>query len=333
MMEVEGLIIRRTGRTRTVAGHADRPEGVLVNSVIVIAEAMDIQSDLPVYGWGGYVGAGAVRALGEEGLHAMLVSPQRLDSESLSRLLAGHPRGLIVPEIDLPTANTQRWLELAAESRTVAVVFGDEVGSEVFDRVVPDHATGAYELTRWLLQQGRRAIRQFWTNGPPTRWAQARRAGYKRAMKEAGLEPLEEICRTQGEYPTLDGPGIFAAEAEATAGTLIPYAMGAKPTDAIMVDTDGHVAMIASAMSKLGKVPNKDIWLVGYDDYWDQSPTAEFNATPPLASVDKRNFECGRQMSMLLHERLEGKLPSEPQVRLIKSTLSIRDPKSIRSAK
>jgi DNA-binding LacI/PurR family transcriptional regulator len=300
--------------------------------VVVIADAVDMRPDQPIYGWGGYVGAGALHALGEDTLHAMLVSPQHLDEESLSRLLAGRPRGLIVPEIDIPNVNVQRWLELASESKTPTVVFGDEAGSEPFDRVVPDHATGAYELTKWLIQLGRRTIRQYWTNAVQTRWMQARREGYERAMREAGLEPLESITRSRGAYVGLDFAGEFAAEAQAAAGALIPYTIGGMPTDALMIDTDGNVAMVASALSMLNKVPNRDVVLVGYDEYWDQSTSNAFNATPPLASVNKNNFECGRALSMLLHERLDGQLPPEPQVRLIKPTLTVRDAESSRSA-
>jgi DNA-binding LacI/PurR family transcriptional regulator len=332
MMENEGLIIRRAGRTRMVAAPAERSEGVLADSVVVIADAVDMRPGQRIYGWGGYVGAGALHGLNEDTLHAMLVSPQHLDEEALSRLLAGGPRGLIIPEIDVPNVNIQRWLELASESKTPTVVFGDEPGSELFDRVVPDHATGAYELTKWLIQLGRRAIRQYWTNAVPTRWMQARREGYERAMREAGLTPLESISRSRGAYTGLDFAGEFAAEAQAAAGALIPCTIGGMPTDALMVDTDGNIAMVACALAMLNKVPNKDVVLVVYDEYWDQAPSNDFNATPPLASVNKNNFECGRALSMLLHERLDGKLPPEPQVRLIKPALVVRDAESSRSA-
>jgi DNA-binding LacI/PurR family transcriptional regulator len=332
MMETEGLIVRRAGRTRMVAAASERNEGVLADSVVVIGDAVDMRPDQPVYGWGGYVGAGALHGLGEDKLHAMLVSPQHLDVESLTRLLAGHPRGLIVPEIDIPNLNIQHWLELASSANTPTVVFGDEPGSEPFDRVVPDHATGAYELTMWLIKLGRRAIRQYWSNPLQTRWMQARREGYERAMREAGLEPLEPINRPRGAYSGLDFAAEFAAEAQACAGALIPYTIGGKPTDAIMVDTDGNVAMVASGLSMLNKVPNRDVVLVGYDEYWDQASTNQLNSTPPLASVNKNNFECGRALSMLLHERLDGKLPPEPQIRLIKPTLCVRDAESSRSA-
>lgn len=331
VMEKEGLVTRCAGRTRTVTAPAGRPSGMLADAILVIAEAVDMRPGQPVYGWGGYVGAGALHALGECGLHATLISPRHLNETMLRTLLESRPRGLIVPEVDLPCADMLAWLKTAAASGVPTVVFGDERGTERFDRVVPDHRTGSYALTQWLLGQGRRAIRQYWTARAPSRWAEARREGYEQAMREAGLVPLTPIRRLRGVYPELPAEELFLLDAQADAGAMIPYVLGAEPMDAIMVDTDGNVAALAAALKMMGKIPNQDVTLVGYDDYWDQATSRSMDATPPAASVNKRNFECGRALLRLLRERLDGQLPPEPQVRLVEPTLCVRGAEPVRS--
>lgn len=330
VMEKEGLISRCAGRTRMVTAPTERSSGMLADSILVIAEAVDMRPGQPVYGWGGYVGAGALHAVGECGLNATLVSPRHLSESMLRTLLASRPRGLIIPEVDLPCADTLAWLDAAAASGVPTVVFGDESGTERFDRVVPDHHTGSYELTQWLLSQGRRAIRQYWTDRSPSRWAEARRSGYEQAMREAGFAPLTPILRLRGAYPDLSPAELFTAEAQADAGAMIPYTVGGEALDAIMVHTDGHVASVAAALKMLGKVPNQDVMLVGYDDYWEQATSRLMDATPPAASVNKCNFECGRALLGLLRERLDHSLPPEPQVRLVKSRLCVRDIELVR---
>ena len=47
----------------------------------------------------------------------------------------------------------------------------------------------------------------------------------------------------------------------------------------------------------------------------------------PVATVDKRNHECGRQMIRLLLERIEGRLPPEPQCRVVEPELIVTDAK------
>jgi len=41
----------------------------------------------------------------------------------------------------------------------------------------------------------------------------------------------------------------------------------------------------------LGKVPGRDIQVVGYDNYWYESPTQEFSSFAPVASVDKTELQ------------------------------------------
>jgi DNA-binding LacI/PurR family transcriptional regulator len=63
--------------------------------------------------------------------------------------------------------------------------------------------------------------------------------------------------------------------------------------------------------------PHKDVAVVGYDAAWPRVPHRAFNPLGPAASVDKCNAEAARVMVELLLDRIEGRLPLEPQRRLV----------------
>ena len=66
------------------------------------------------------------------------------------------------------------------------------------DAVTSDHEAGSYALTKWLISQGRKRILRFWqlaVSGPSEvqPWLTQRNAGYERAMRECGVEPLPAV--------------------------------------------------------------------------------------------------------------------------------------------
>lgn len=326
VLEADGLIVKHEGRTRTVAQPRNDEKGLMHTSVLVVGAGdwVDAPPDVQPFGWGGYVALGALRALSQAGLHAMVIPPQNLDRAALERLLASEPMGFVVPEIDIPNLDPSPWVNLAREMKVPSVVFGDEPWCEGFDRAVPDHETGAYDLARWLLARGRRHIRQYWTLTPGScAWAIARQRGYERAMREAGLEPLEPVVSLDATYAVNEGAAAFLARSQAAAGALLPFALGSQKTDALMVVTDGSVASVVSALRMLGKTPNADIEIVGYDNYWDQTYQRALEPVGPLATIDKNNIEAGRLLTELLLARRAGTLPPEPQVRLVKPQLRV----------
>lgn len=326
VLEDEGQIIKHQGRTRTVARLREDEKRLMSDSVLVIGEWADVQGGVEPFGWGGYVALGAIRAISEAGLHAMVMPPQTFEEARFDRLLASEPMGLIVPEIEPPNTIGQTWARRAREMNLQTVVFGDEQWCRDFDRVAPDHESGAYELTKWLIARGRRHIRQYWTlQVEQFAWARARQRGYIRAIEEAGLQPLDPIVSLDPNYAIDDPRVVFQARSQAAAGAMVPFVLGAGTTDAIMVVSDGSVGTVASGLRLLGKIPNVDIELVGYDAYWDQTEFREWEPAPPLATVDKNNLEAGRQLTTMLLERRAGKLPEERQLRLVGPILKVRD--------
>lgn len=329
VLEDEGSLDRHGTRTRTVAQKAAVAPGLLDGAVLVVSDCTNANADPNAYGWSGYVTAGILSALSAQKLHAMVLDPRGLDLAQLDRMLSSGAGGLIVPEVEIPGSHPEIWAAHARAAGVPAVLFGDEPGCETFDRVVPDHETGAYELTRWLIASGRRAIRMTTGFEKPSRWFLARKAGYERAMHEADAEPLSSIFCPEGIFPDLSPEASFRTKTQTMTGALAPLILRGEPLDAIMNISDGTVAASIAALKLLSKAPNRDVSVVGYDDYWDQSSERNFEPTPPLATVNKRNVEIGRELVKMLLDRRDGRLPPESQRKLVAPVLKVRGEPSL----
>ncbi len=73
----------------------------------------------------------------------------------------------------------------------------------------------------------------------------------------------------------------------------------------------------------LGKEPNKEVFIVGYDHYWEDLLERRLEPTAPMTTVDKRNHVLGSELVRLLQERIEGNLPAQPQLRVVRSELVV----------
>ena len=98
-------------------------------------------------------------------------------------------------------------------------------------------------------------------------------------------------------------------------GWLIDALRGPDAADALMVSSDGDALPVSGAARILGHPPER-LDVVGYDAYAAASCFAGL-AEAPLASVDKRNPEVGAALVDLLLDRVAGRLPAEPQRRLL----------------
>jgi DNA-binding LacI/PurR family transcriptional regulator len=182
--------------------------------------------------------------------------------------------------------------------------------------VVLDDEAGAYELTQWLVGQGKRRVLTVWKDPADTPWVAARLRGYERAMGEAQLEPLAavHVARVQ-----VDGADKAEAEARLLAGYLMEQLSGANPADAILAPSDEDVPAIAAACRMLGK----DVLIVGWGHSNPQSPIP--------ATVDLRPVEIGREMARLLLARLDNTLPPGPQRRRVRPMLVVPGKKPLES--
>ena len=93
-----------------------------------------------------------------------------------------------------------------------------------------------------------------------------------------------------------------------------------------MAPSDGLIFPLAAACRLCGRQVHEDVALVGYDNYWAESPERSFDPTVPLVTVDKQNRRMGEELVRLLVDRSQGKLPAEPQDRLVQPELVVTNP-------
>ena len=330
-IEQDGLLRYNEKRRRIVVGPVQPNGGLVSDTVAILTHLTDTPAASNPFqtqtGWERYIQIGLIDSLREARMHALTLQLDLLQSDLIQTLIAVPPRGLVVLRPSLhPSASLE--LAVALRDKGVPVVFYGFTDLEKFDTVTSDSASGGYELTKWLIGTGRRRLLRVWPNSKNTEtpeWVRQRSAGYERAIAESGLQSLPAL-----EFPDLWNPQIdtrehFEMRVHLLVGYLLNHLKGPNAVDALIALTDGDCYALAAACRILGKEPNRDIAIVGYDNYWQDSPDRRWESAHPLATVDKLNIKLGHELTALLLARLQGELPPEPQLRLIKPELRIID--------
>lgn len=306
---------------------ASRQKGgssLLRKSIVVIAP--ETKSPHPGHhqtGWTEHLILGTIHQLRVNRQPIITLEPSSLEAQDIRDLIEDQPAGVIIvgdPVIEEPVLRAATRMRL---SGVPIVVYGDSPEAADFDRVTSDHDQGSYDLTRWLLEQGCQRILEVWTEPADGYWFTRRHEGHERAMQEAGREALEP-CLHPPYSPVNADNASFQKAIRLVAGYLAEH-LSLNPINAIMAASDGNVSVIAGACRLLGKEPNKDVLIVGYDHYWEDILERQFEPAAPLATVDKRNHVMGTEMVRLLQERVEGRLPDEPQRRVVASQMVVTE--------
>ncbi len=344
------FIASDTPATLPGRGKADKATAgsvaLLEDTVLVLSplglDVFDAATTNPI-GWDDGICRSVAGRVREVNLHLMVLNFDREYSrvnlqQRLSQLLQCHPYGVVFTQFFEDLELEPLVAEMAREHGVrLAVYGGDPAKMPYGDRVVSDHAQGAYELTRWLIQERKRRQILFLGNDEPDRfwWLQERYSGYCRAMREAGLEPLP-----MHSMPNGGGIGTneeFINSVRSRAAFLIEPVLGTgnmaqAPCDAILVLSDGDCFSVAAAIRLFGKEPNRDIDVVGYDNYWHSAQERAWEESAPLATVDKDNSRLGAQLVDLLTERSKKHDQIDtPLVRLIPPVFIVNDDEVIRN--
>jgi len=317
MLEREGAL-KVSGNGAGAHSRAKSSSGWMEHAVAVVTEDLTTMPSGHRTGWMGLITRGILDALAEAGWHGITLHPNRLSGPDIEGLLAHPPAGIITSDFVTAGFSPSHALNRFVELGVHVAVYGESPGCSRFDRVTSDHAGGGGQITKWLLERGRRRILQLTIEPGTAYWFVGRRQGYLAALAEAGVEPMPSQVLPG---PCLATEADFEDHVRRVAGYLVPHMMGPGAADAILAPTDIDVPALAAACRLFGKEPNRDVWLVGYDHLWPECDTRGFLDIPPLVTMDKNNLATGRALVELLFERMAGKLPPTPQCRVVAPTL------------
>jgi len=291
--------------------------GLMTNTVAILG-ADDVSHQPFSRGVDKSINFTVARLLEQAGHHVLAVNPKGADLREGASLACARPLGVVVAYNVGESSQGQAMIAECHDHGVPVVAYGDAPGLARFDHVDSNHEHGAYALTRHLVARGRRRILRFWCLPGDKHWLQQRNRGYERAVREAGLAALPMVrtphldARSRAEFDHL---------VRVLAGYLSEHVRGPHAIDALMTGTDLHAIQAGAALRLLGIEPNRDILIVGYDNTWRDLPEREWERTRPVATVDKHNDAIGACLVELLLARVVGKLPPEPQRRVIEPEL------------
>jgi DNA-binding LacI/PurR family transcriptional regulator len=222
---------------------------------------------------------------------------QRREHAMLEALLEYRTDGLILLSPRMRTAEMAE-----AVGAGPAVVVGRAVRNSEFDCVVNDDALGAALAVRHLAELGHRRIVHI--DGGLGAGAARRRAGYRRAMEEAGLG--DEALVIPGDFT--EAAGVRGAE-RLLAGKRLPTA--------VFAANDLVAAGVLDRLEDADVRVPEDVSIVGYDNTF----LAALHHMS-LTTINQPRPEMGRAALELLLTRAEGRQTRE--VRLVEPTLVAR---------
>lgn len=217
-------------------------------------------------------------------------------------LLEKRVDGLIVSSVGGDVSNAGG----LAEVRTPLVVVDREFEGVEADIVRIDHEEGAYLATRHLLELGHRDIACI--GGPrDTLVADMRRAGFRRAMRQAGID-IQPGWTLHSEFSS---PAGYQAAVSLLAG---------QPPTAIFAGNDAiAIGVLRAAAERNVSVPN-DLSVVGFDDI--QMGRYVY---PALTTVGQSITQLGETAAEMLLRRIAAVDAGALQKRLIKPSVVVRE--------
>ena len=247
-----------------------------------------------------------VEAAAREAGYAVLMGntendPDR-ETEYFDMLRDGHADGMILMTGKLPSK--PGYLDRLPKNLPVVVALEMIEGSG-FPHVQIDNEAAAADAVRHLISLGHRRIAHI--AGPvPEIMSLKRRAGYRKAMAEAGL-PVPDGYEQRGDYLLHTGQELCRRLFD------LP-----EPPTAIFVANDEMAFGAIHELRRLGRDVPGDVSVVGFDDIYLSE--AFF---PPLTTVSQPRAEIGREAMTLLLAMFSGE-EGPPRPIVLPTTLKVR---------
>lgn len=327
----EGLINPYRKRGWKVSETVSQPRLPLSRTVGVLSTMRDLSTaatgkpaSLPIHTY-----AGLLRSLHGNEWHCLALDPESTRQSDVDNLLSQGLKGLVALFDAAKRPAIQSLLHELQKRSIPIVVHADGLSMPGFDAVISDHVSGARQLTKHLIAQGKRRILRFWDvrpGKPRPGWLGLRDKGYEDACQEAAIEPLPAF---EAMFPTgfkgYDTHDDFMIKVHLTKSYLEPFLNTSDPIDSIMLPSDAQVYCVAAALRLMGKAPNLDVVLVGYDNIWRECMEREWDPVRPYATVDKHNQRTGEVLCQVLQERLENQNRPDAIVRSHEPELIVID--------
>ena len=193
---------------------------------------------------------------------------------------------------------------LEARERGIPIVLVDRFAEEVTcDAVLVDNEGGAYEATRALIDDGFSRI-GYIGGDPNVTTARERYAGYRRAMREAGLA-MESRFESSGSFHIDSGYRSMASL----------LAQPDAPDAYFIVNADCHIGATNYLLTE-GRAFRDRIVFAAFDEM-PYSPLLQFcrySVSQPMSAI-------GATAARLILDRIEGVRQGGPEVIRLKTTL------------
>jgi len=225
------------------------------------------------------------------------------EEEAIRRLLSRRVDGLFISPAYRIEDEARIYQELAAR-KTPTVLLGHAAPfCAQFPSVAPDDLVAGYHAAQHLLKLGHRKI-AFLTGKPASPWSQLRFEGYRRALREAGLEPDEKL--------------VFKAGTRIEDGVNAALQMLDEKCDATAVQAVNDLVAIGCASTLLNqglRVP-QDISIIGFGNI-----LAAENFRVPLTTMRQPKARLGSGAVEIMAKLLRGE---HADSRLIPAEIAIR---------
>jgi len=322
-LELEGILERRN-RRRYVTNRGTAPGGM--NNLVLFLGAAENVEKFKNTGFLLAIQAGVMDRLAELKKHVISANFDKLEYSELDLLTNLRPEGALVSQEILQSAAGPDILKYLSGRQIPAVLEYTDSRYANYDRVVSNQTLGNYLLTKFAIDGNFKKILCFYPDNTQEYWYNFRHQGYRQAMQEANLTPMPPIIGRPMKKEYSYNEYHFHQAVMLNLGFLYDYFRQYGEADCIFANSDWEVAIIAAACRKLGRIPGKDIFFMGYDNKYMYNPWEKFEDTLPLATIDKHNDELGRAMVNTLFERINGKLGDKPVLKLIDPELVIIKP-------
>lgn len=194
--------------------------------------------------------------------------------------------GIILPP---PLCDSKRLLSLIQATGTPAILVASGRPSETVHTVSIDDYRAAHEMTRHVIALGHQRI--AFITGHPNQTASARRlAGFRDAMKEAGLKLPKELV----------APGLFSYRSGLDAAEQL-LGLDPRPT-AIFAGNDDMAAAAVAVSHRLGLDVPSDVTVVGFDD-----TAIATTIWPELTTIHQPIAEMSRAAVELLVQQIRAR--------------------------